>query len=94
MRKIKYIIFVILLIFIIGFTFSKFSEVYSVSQYGSSGDEVKQIQTKLKQWGYYDGAIDGIYGSKTYNAVRNFQSRNGLTVDGVARKSNFSSTWN
>lgn len=62
--------------------------------YGSSGEEVKQIQSKLKQWGYYDGAIDGIYGSKTYNAVRNFQSKNGLTVDGVARKSDFIGTWN
>lgn len=43
----------------------------------------KQIQTKLKRWGYYTGAVDGIYGSKTRQAVRYFQSKNGLTVDGI-----------
>ncbi|MBO4573340.1 MAG: spore cortex-lytic enzyme [Clostridia bacterium] len=51
---------------------------------GSTGSVVKTIQTKLKRWGYYSGAIDGIYGSKTKAAVRYFQQRNGLTVDGVA----------
>ena len=54
------------------------------SYYGSTGNEVTQIQTKLKSWGYYNGAIDGVYGYETYQAVRNFQSKNGLTVDGVA----------
>ena len=51
---------------------------------GSSGETVKTIQTKLRSWGYYSGAIDGIYGSATERAVRSFQSRNGLTVDGKA----------
>ena len=51
-------------------------------QRGSSGDTVRQIQTKLKQWGYYSGAVDGIYGSGTEKAVRYFQKKNGLTVDG------------
>ena len=50
---------------------------------GSSGDTVKQIQTKLKQWGYYDGAVDGIFGSGTEKAVKYFQRKNGLTADGV-----------
>ena len=36
----------------------------SLSKYGSRGDEVKQIQTKLKRWGYYYGNIDGIYGTQ------------------------------
>lgn len=71
----------ITILFLIIFHFSK---VYAVSQYGSSGDEVKQIQTKLKSWGYYNGNIDGIYGSGTYEAVKKFQSKNGLTVDGIA----------
>ncbi len=48
------------------------------------GDEVKQIQTKLKRWGYYYGSVDGIYGSQTMSAVKWFQSKNGLTVDGIA----------
>lgn len=51
---------------------------------GSSGSVVTTIQTKLKRWGYYNGSVDGIYGSETAKAVRLFQSRNGLRVDGVA----------
>ncbi len=52
--------------------------------YGSRGDVVKEIQTRLKRWGYYNGAIDGIYGYQTYTAVKNFQRKNGLNPDGVA----------
>ena len=51
-------------------------------QRGSSGSVVKQIQTKLKNWGYYSGSVDGIYGSATESAVKSFQKKNGLTVDG------------
>ena len=51
---------------------------------GSSGAVVTQIQTKLKSWGYYTGTVDGIYGSGTERAVRAFQQKNGLTVDGKA----------
>jgi N-acetylmuramoyl-L-alanine amidase len=51
-------------------------------QRGSTGSAVSTIQTKLKNWGYYFGAVDGIYGSGTEKAVRNFQSKNGLAVDG------------
>lgn len=51
---------------------------------GSSGAMVTQIQTKLKSWGYYTGAVDGTYGSGTERAVRAFQQKNGLTVDGKA----------
>lgn len=51
---------------------------------GSSGSVVSQIQTKLKNWGYYSYTVDGIYGSRTEKAVRLFQQRNGLTVDGMA----------
>lgn len=57
---------------------------FSLSKYGSRGTEVKQIQTKLKSWGYYDGDVDGVYGSKTFEAVKSFQRKNGLTVDGIA----------
>ena len=58
--------------------------VETLSKRGSTGSEVTQIQTKLKNWGYYNGSIDGIYGSKTESAVRSFQRKNGLTVDGIA----------
>lgn len=57
---------------------------YALSKYGSRGEEVRQIQTKLKRWGYYSGNVDGIYGSQTLAAVKWFQSKNGLNVDGIA----------
>ncbi len=55
----------------------------AVYQQGSSGSTVKTIQKKLKNWGYYKGAVDGIFGSKTKEAVKYFQRRNGLKVDGI-----------
>lgn len=54
-----------------------------LSYYGSRGTEVTNIQKKLKQWGYYKGNVDGVYGYQTYRAVRQFQYKNGLKVDGV-----------
>lgn len=56
----------------------------ALSQYGSKGQEVKDIQYKLAIWGYYKGKVDGIYGYNTYKSVRQFQYKNGLKVDGVA----------
>lgn len=60
------------------------SEVEALSKYGSRGTEVRTIQEKLKRWGYYSGSVDGIYGSQTVSAVKKFQKKNGLTVDGIA----------
>lgn len=54
-----------------------------VAEAATTTAQNKQIQTKLKRWGYYTGAVDGIYGTKTRQAVRYFQSKNGLTVDGI-----------
>ncbi len=59
------------------------SVAVAVISQGSRGETVKLIQQKLKRWGYYNGAIDGIYGSATKKAVKNFQSKNGLTADGI-----------
>ncbi|SKA84153.1 N-acetylmuramoyl-L-alanine amidase [Clostridium sp. USBA 49] len=53
-------------------------------KWGSRGTIVTEIQRRLKAWGYYDGGLDGIYGYKTYLAVRKFQQKNGLKVDGIA----------
>ena len=64
--------------------FFRNNELYALSKYGSRGEEVRTIQTKLKRWGYYDGNVDGIYGSQTLAAVKKFQKKNGLTVDGIA----------
>ena len=81
----RFAIFNLILIFSIFIFYNiGFKNVDALSRYGSTGEEVKQIQTKLKRWGYYNGAIDGIYGSKTVSAVKLFQSKNGLTVDGIA----------
>lgn len=55
----------------------------TLSRYGSTGTEVKNIQTVLKKLGYYTGSIDGIYGSGTKNAVLRFQRDCGLTQDGI-----------
>lgn len=52
--------------------------------WGSKGEVVSEIQKKLKAWGYYKGSVDGVYGYYTYRAVRYFQSKNGLKVDGAA----------
>ena len=84
----KKIIFIILLLGLV-VTFdvvlmSWNSEVESLSKYGSRGTEVRTIQEKLKRWGYYSGSVDGIYGSQTVSAVKSFQKKNGLTVDGIA----------
>ena len=62
----------------------KNNEVLALSKYGSTGSEVSTIQDKLKRWGYYTGNVDGIYGSLTVAAVKKFQQKNGLTVDGIA----------
>lgn len=51
--------------------------------WGSTGEDVRAVQTRLKNWGYYDGAVDGVYGAETYRAVIAFQRKNGLTADGV-----------
>ena len=55
----------------------------AVYRQGSTGEAVRTIQEKLVRWGYLDGPVDGIYGSKTTAAVKKFQARNGLTADGV-----------
>ena len=84
----KKIIFIILLLGLV-VTFdvvlmSWNSEVEALSKYGSRGTEVRTIQEKLKRWGYYSGSVDGIYGSQTVSAVKSFQKKNRLTVDGIA----------
>ena len=87
-KKIKIIsIFVLLTILLSSVIFlyiTNKNEVEALSKYGSRGEEVKQIQEKLKRWGYYNGNVDGIFGSQTLEAVKYFQRKNGLTVDGIA----------
>ena len=60
------------------------AEILALSKYGSRGEEVRNIQTRLKKWGYMNGAVDGIYGTQTVEAVKKFQRKHGLTPDGIA----------
>lgn len=82
---ISFIFLAIIAVTLIGyFVYQKNNSIETLSKYGSRGNEVTQIQTKLKRWGYYNGNVDGIYGTQTVNAVKYFQRKNGLTVDGIA----------
>ena len=54
-----------------------------IAEAALSSAQTRKVQTKLKRWGYYTGTVDGIYGNLTRKAVRYFQSRNGLAVDGI-----------
>ena len=80
MKTRKLLCFVLLAALMAGSVLVSHGAVY---RRGSSGEQVKRIQTKLKNWGYYDGAADGIYGSRTVAAVKYFQRSNGLTADGI-----------
>lgn len=66
--------------------FIREESVYALSKYGSTGSEVKRIQEKLKSLGYYNGSVDGIYGTQTKNAVTKFQRNCGITADGICGK--------
>lgn len=74
------IVFICTLVFALLFqTFS----VLSLSKHGSTGEEVIAIQTRLNELGYFNGEIDGVFGSKTKSAVVKFQKDNNLTPDGI-----------
>lgn len=61
----------------------------AVLKQGASGGEVKELQRRLKMWGYYTGEVDGIYGKITTEAVKYFQRKNGLVADGIAGKATY-----
>ncbi len=82
-RKLSFFIALCTLIITCAFFYNGQS-AQTLSRLGSSGSEVTKIQTRLKKWGYYKGAIDGVFGKDTQNAVKKFQKNNGLTADGIA----------
>lgn len=81
----RFLILLVLLVFCLGVAFAlpELAARAEVLKSGSSGATVKTVQTKLKNWGYYSGSVDGIYGPKTVAAVKYFQRVNGLTQDGI-----------
>lgn len=87
-KNVKYIwgILVIILVnvLVIAIVSNLGGSIETLSKMGSSGTEVKQIQTKLRDLGYYKGSIDSVFGTQTKNAVVSFQRAKGLTADGIA----------
>lgn len=76
MKRISVLAIILILMFPMGAS--------ALSRIGSTGQEVRNIQTRLKNWGYYKYYVDGIYGSRTAAAVKSFQQKHGLTPDGIA----------
>lgn len=74
----------LLIVYVVNLCFILLAEDAQAASYkrGSTGSTVSQIQQKLKNWGYYSGEVDGVFGSRTEAAVRLFQQKNGLSVDG------------
>jgi len=82
-KKIVSIVLICMLVFLIAGCDYVRAVPASVLHWGSRGDTVSEVQRRLKQWGYYDGAVDGVFGTGTSTAVKEFQRKNGLTADGV-----------
>ena len=61
----------------------------AVLRQGAKGGEVKEVQRRLKLWGYYKGSVDGVFGAGTRAAVIAFQKKNGLQADGVVGKATY-----
>ena len=90
MKKVFKIVAIVLMVCAMGFCVSSAvvpqqaeTAYAAVIQQGNTGSTVKTMQRKLKNWGYYKGSIDGIFGAQTKQAVKNFQKKNGLKVDGI-----------
>ena len=84
MKTLNFYKFLCLILSLIIFTLIFPSQSIALSKMGSRGNEVRNIQTRLKDWGYYSGSVDGIYGTATRNAVIKFQKKHNLTADGIA----------
>ena len=82
-KRICYYVGVLILVNIFAIMLFRQSADAAVYKQGSTGSTVRQIQQKLTNWGYYNYTVDGIYGSRTVEAVKKFQRNNGLTADGI-----------
>ena len=72
-----------------GYTLQEEAAQVAVLKQGARGSEVKEVQTRLKKWGYYKGSVDGIFGAGTRAAVISFQKKNGLKADGIVGKATY-----
>ncbi len=87
----KVLCFMLCLICIFSFSYISYDyskqesdSITTLSKLGSRGEEVRKVQKKLKELGYYKGSVDGIYGTATQKAVKAFQKNCGITADGIA----------
>ncbi|MGI6361371.1 MAG: spore cortex-lytic enzyme [Bacillota bacterium] len=93
-KHLRFLIGLVVLFCIIGFGSSlivnhtQSVEVLTLKS-GNQGQAVREVQQKLKQWGYYNGSVDGVFGSRTRSAVISFQKKNSLTADGVVGNATF-----
>lgn len=80
--------FILISLFIVFASFIHTNEASSFSnrlvQKGATGDDVIELQSRLNYIGFFKGKIDGVFGWQTYWALRNFQDKFGLPVDGKA----------
>ena len=82
MRLYKKQHWIILLGLTLRLTLTVTSAQSAILSMGSRGERVALIQQRLKEWGYYTGDVDGIFGRGTHNAVVRFQRQNKLSADG------------
>lgn len=80
----KILVVVLVNVLVIAIITNLAGSIQTLSKVGSQGAEVKQVQTKLRDLGYYKGSIDSVFGSKTKSALISFQRAKGLTADGIA----------
>lgn len=80
---IKFISILICVVFLLG-VYENVIAKEKVIYYGSDPDAVGKVQRNLRDWGYYNGSIDGYFGWRTEEAVKYFQRKHGLTADGIA----------
>jgi len=81
-KNVSIFLIAILLFSVLSLTSSEVAFGQTLS-WGSQGEDVTLMQTRLKNWGFYDGPISGTFGALTYDAVVLFQKRNGLAADGI-----------
>ena len=81
-KKIATFMLIFILFFGLSFSYNHKVEAANIIK-GDTYSNVVAVQTVLKKWGYYNGKVDGIFGSRTREAVRYFQRKNGLVADGI-----------
>lgn len=89
--NLKKITFIFIIIYVLGIGFQATEPVKHVKafsnqviQHGAVGEDVTELQARLKHLGFYTGKADGVFGWRTYWALRNFQYEFGMKVDGIA----------